>query len=98
MGEHVCPYCGCTGEIPQLFPRVRQAIFRFIWDNPGCTAHEIGHEVYLGDYLTGTIWTHLYIIRKGLARSPYTLDTMNTTYPHRFRVIPRRTVESQPQV
>lgn len=98
MVEHLCPYCGQRSEIPQLFPRVTQSIFRFIWENPGVDNREIGAGVYGPAYLPQTVWTHLKIIRRGLLATPYCLHTMNTTYPHRFRVIPRRAVEAQPQV
>lgn len=74
MVGHHCPFCGSLTDRPVIFSSLKQRIFTYIWDNPGCTQKEIERAVYNRKPInTNTMSVHLSKIRTRLLFTAYQL-------------------------
>lgn len=96
MVRHACPYCGRYGDKPILFTRIKQRVFAYIWDNPGCTADDIQNDV-LKRRTKSNVSIHLGHIRKCLEGTPYRMvriimggDRRMGKPPYHYKIVHHR--------
>lgn len=88
---------------PTLFPRGLQQIFRYIWDNPGCTRADIERDLYPPNMVSNVVSVRLSQLRRQIAKTKYDLSsqpgppTGPRRPPNRYKII-KRVPQCQPQL
>lgn len=83
-----CPLCGQETDLPILFSRLRQMIFTFIWNNPGCSVNDIWVTLYPNrQERSNTIYVHINRIKTKLLDTEYRLARSPNLHEPRYKII-----------